>query len=211
MIKLVLGFFFFTFFVYAHASNPWWGIQVQPMNRDMLESCGLQGDKGTIVVFVDEGSPAKNLIRQGDVILEVNHKKIGFPQDLAADQPSNPKSIQVKLWRKNKEIKGRFVPQRNQPTKNNIDDKILGNVEINAMPDGIVVAKVNRQGLLQTGDILLEINNRKIQNIADVFDALKANNQSLSIALDRKGARIVQSFAINDQGSFFSQTIISSN
>ena len=99
-----------------------------------------------------------------------------------------------------------------QSGKTAIDDQILGSIEIEQRADGMMVVAIHRQGLLQLEDRIIEINNHKIQRVEDVSQALAANDKSLSIVIDRNGARIVQSFAVDGNGSFFSsQTIISTN
>lgn len=211
MIKLILS-CVFIIFTYLHAASSWWGIHTQIMNKDMLESCGLVGERGIIVTSIDDESPAKGIVQRGDVITEVGGKKISTLQELNAFKETSisDKPVHVKVWRGNGFLDVSFNPRKEAGSiTEELNDKILGNVVIGQMTNGVVVNRVNGEGLLQEGDKIVEVNNQKIQKVKDVKKALQKDDRSLSIVLDRKGTQIVQSFAVNNQGSFFSQTIIS--
>ena len=62
-----------------------WGLQVGEITPDIAREFNLQGDKGVVVRQVKPDSPgAEAGLQQGDVILEVNHEKIGSLQDFMA-------------------------------------------------------------------------------------------------------------------------------
>lgn len=210
MIRVMLGYALITF-ACLMASSPW-GIHTQAMSKELLDSCGLNANSGVIVISVDDESPAKGLVKRGDVITEINNRKLQTPRELnfLGKTALLGKPVNVKVWRKNAFIDVHFTPiVTSEPTFAAINDPILGDVKLIQTKDGVMVSKVNRQGLFQKGDKILEINNQKIMKASDVKKALEADKASLSIALDRKGAQIVQSFSVNNKGSFFSQTIIS--
>lgn len=210
MIKLMVSYALMVFACLMASST--WGIHTQVMSKELLESCGLANGNGVIVTSVDDESLAKDRLERGDVITEINGKKLHTPQDLnfleetlVSGQPVN-----AKVWRRNAFVNVQFIPvETPRSAFETIDDPILGNVKITQITSGVVVSKVNRQGVLQEGDKILEVNNLKIKKVKDIKKALDADPKGLSIALDRKGAQIVQSFAIGNEGSFFSQTIIS--
>jgi len=194
------------------ASAPW-GIHTQAMNTELLKALDLEGRNGVIVLSINDGSPAKTVLEQGDVILGLNGKKIHSPQefDALAKITKFGEIVHLLIKPKNAPITTvNFIPAKiPELSVESIDDKILGNVEVEQTAGGVVVKRANGEGLLQTADKIIEINNQKIERINDLKNALKTNDKSLSIALNRRGAQIVQSFAINDQGnSFFSQTIV---
>ncbi|MFN6414201.1 MAG: PDZ domain-containing protein [Pseudomonadota bacterium] len=212
MIRFAVGFILSMVFTCAHAMTSWYGVQVQPMNTDMLESQGVKAKTGVIVVKVDPSSPAKQALQKGDIFLSVNDNSITLPCHLLANQLSPGQHVHLKILRKGEHLTTTFTMPHIQSGKTAIDDQILGSIEIEQRADGMMVVAIHRQGLLQLEDRIIEINNHKIQRVEDVSQALAANDKSLSIVIDRNGARIVQSFAVDGNGSFFSsQTIISTN
>jgi len=59
------------------------GIQVQPNNERIANYLGIPFENGTIVIEIDEGSPAKNAgINVADVILSVNNIKVNSASDI---------------------------------------------------------------------------------------------------------------------------------
>lgn len=65
-------------------SRGWLGVLIQPVDRDLAESFGLDRPSGALITQVFAGSPAEAAdLRVGDIILEFNGKVI----DLSADLP----------------------------------------------------------------------------------------------------------------------------
>ncbi len=211
MAKLLLG-CIFSILACLAASAPW-GVHTQAMNAELIKALDLVGENGVIVLSVDNESAAKGVLEQGDVILGVNGRKIHSPQefDALAKITKFGEIVHLLIKPKNAPITTvNFIPAKiPELSLESIDDKILGNVELEQTADGVTVRRANSEGLLQTADKIIEINNHRIRKISDLKNALKTNDKSLSIVLDRRGAQIVQSFAVNDMGnSFFSQTIV---
>lgn len=64
-------------------SRGWLGVYIQPVDRDLAESFGLDRPSGALITEVFEASPAKSAdLRVGDIILEFNGKKIDLSSDL---------------------------------------------------------------------------------------------------------------------------------
>jgi len=62
-----------------------WGLQVGEITPDIAREFNLQSDKGLVVRQVRPDSPgAEAGLKQGDVILEVNHEKVNSLQDFMA-------------------------------------------------------------------------------------------------------------------------------
>lgn len=62
----------------------WLGVQIQPVTRDIAEALDLEDARGALVTEPQDDSPAdKAGIRAGDVIAEVNGKKVRGPRALA--------------------------------------------------------------------------------------------------------------------------------
>jgi serine protease Do len=77
-----------------------WGLQVQAITPDIANQLNLTNTKGVVVRGVQPDSPAADAgIQQGDVVLEVNHAKVGSVDDFlsAAKQAKNDKNSALLL------------------------------------------------------------------------------------------------------------------
>jgi serine protease Do len=64
-------------------SRGWLGVLIQPVDRDLAESFGLDRPSGALVTQVFDNSPAESAdLRVGDIILEFNGKQIDLSSDL---------------------------------------------------------------------------------------------------------------------------------
>ncbi len=83
----------------------WLGVAIQTVTKDIAEGVGLKEAYGAIVSAVTTGGPADSAgIKVGDVILEVDDKKIEempeLPRLIAAIPPN--KTARIKIWRDSK-------------------------------------------------------------------------------------------------------------
>ena len=77
-----------------------WGLQVQSITPEIANQLNLSSSKGVVVRGVTPDSPAADAgIQQGDVVLEVNHAKVGGVDDFlsAAKQAKKDKSSALLL------------------------------------------------------------------------------------------------------------------
>ncbi len=59
------------------------GVYLQPLNEDLARYFGAPGTDGAIISYVAQGGPAERAgLRQGDIITEINKKKIKSPDDV---------------------------------------------------------------------------------------------------------------------------------
>lgn len=64
-------------------SRGWLGVLIQPVDRDLAESFGLDRPSGALITQVFADSPAESAdLRVGDIILEFNGKQIDLSSDL---------------------------------------------------------------------------------------------------------------------------------
>jgi serine protease Do len=62
-----------------------WGLQVRDITPDIAQQLGLSNTKGVVVSGVKPDSPAAEAgLQQGDVVLEINHKKVASADEFAA-------------------------------------------------------------------------------------------------------------------------------
>lgn len=74
-------------------SSNWLGIDVGVVNESMARALRLDGTYGVIINEIDENSPAREKLREGDVIIEIDRKPVddvhGFKEIAAALRNSN--------------------------------------------------------------------------------------------------------------------------
>jgi serine protease Do len=84
----------------------WLGISLQPLTSDLASSFGVKDSKGALVSDVASDSPAaRGGLKSGDVIVELNGKKVEDPSGLARAvglaRPGD--TSRVKVWRDHQE------------------------------------------------------------------------------------------------------------
>ncbi len=92
---------------YGHTRRGWLGVNIQTVTDDIAESLGLDKAKGALVARVtDKGPAAQAKIEPGDVILKFDGREVTEMRRLPRMVAETPvgKSVEVDVWRKNKEI-----------------------------------------------------------------------------------------------------------
>ncbi len=186
----------------------WIGIEIQPL----LDTLCVK--EGVLIADVIKGSPAeKSGIKEGDIILEINNKKVSVKNiedipdfnNMIADLPRN-KKIKVVLIRNGKKLT-KFV----QPVKREkfyLDEKEIKKFGITARnissfeaielgrnsTEGVVITSVSPGGAageakpsLKKKDVIVEINGKKIKNLSDIFKLTDkiSGETSLLISFER--------------------------
>jgi len=80
----------------------WLGVTVQGMDALLAKSLGLKDTEGALVSDIEKGSPAaKAGVKIGDVVLEINGKKVTSPDKLAwyASTAGSGKKAELKVMR----------------------------------------------------------------------------------------------------------------
>jgi serine protease Do len=69
---------------HGKVTRGWLGVVLQPLTPELAASFGVEGTKGVLVSDVTADSPAaKAGLKSGDVVLEVDGRKVGTPSDVA--------------------------------------------------------------------------------------------------------------------------------
>ncbi len=185
----------------------WLGVSIQNLNQNLQEYFGLKEREGVIVVKVFESSPAaKAGIKEGDVILEFNHKKIKRVSQLVnivGDMPPGSKA-EVVVLRKGQR-RGLVITLGKRPE--NVQDLGVKGASFRGMqvedirPDlaerfrlketeGVVIVYVkpdspaDKAGL-EIGDVILSVEGKQITNKADFIAAVKNLKGSCLIKTSR--------------------------
>lgn len=172
----------------------WLGIQISNLSDDMAKSFGLPNTKGALIQDIDERGPAtKAGLQAGDVVLEVDGRRIDDNGDLSSYIASRPPgtSVALRVFRDGHEqtIKvtlGTFPDEAAEPSTGEERGASLGMTLRDLTPDlarqldlpretrGAVVMNVEagesaeRAGL-QRGDVIVSVNGARIESV-DEFE-----------------------------------------
>ncbi|MCG8688188.1 MAG: trypsin-like peptidase domain-containing protein, partial [Desulfobacterales bacterium] len=185
----------------SHVSRGWLGVAIQNVSKEMAEYYKLNPGEGVYVAKAYEDNPAHEAgIRQGDVIVSIDGKKIDSSRDLTITIANLKvgQRVKVKLIRDGDEkiIPVKLGERPNEMADSNYNDKGLKEfdefgfmfqsldeetAEHLGYPSGIrglVVTQIKpgtlaaRSGV-RIGDLLVEINHKKIKTIGDYTKTLK--------------------------------------
>lgn len=195
------------------------GVQVQALNNDLAKSFGLKNNNGALVASVSPNSAAaKAGILVGDIILQVDTKMISNSSELPfiiGSKSPNSKVI-LTIYRSAKVIQVPVILQANidnttaaNPEDNNSKTeqvilKKFGLTLYNLPSDsqekfGVMVARtegVAAMAGIQVQDIILSIDNKKINNIKQVAPIV-ANKNIIALLLSREGRQIFVSLRVD--------------
>lgn len=182
---------------HGEVTRGWLGVSIQDLNEEMADYYGLKDGKGVLVAEVFEGDPADAAgIRPQDIILEIDGQRVETSRELTglvADIHVG-KTVKVKVLREGKTKTLRVKIARRE------DERIVARHDAKEYADqlGIQVTDLSEeikqrfniqedQGILVTdvaagskgaeagvrpGDMVREINHRKIRNVKDYRSAI---------------------------------------
>ncbi len=177
----------------GHIVRGWLGVQIQPITPEIADGLGLPDHAGALVAEPQQNGPAVGAgIKAGDAILAVDGKPVKDPRDLAmriADYAPGTK-VTVTVWRDGSK-KDIDVALGTLPGADKLASAGTPQAEPSALhefgltlsptPDhnGVEIAKVDPNGAaadsgLQSGDVILSVDNKKVSKPADVKDQIAA-------------------------------------
>ena len=185
-------------------SRGWLGVQIQGIDEGLAESLGLDGTDGALVTEVVAGGPAAEAgLQAGDVVTQFAGRPVDSPRTLGrlvAEEDAGSR-VELEIWRDggSRQIDvelgeldepGRVAASA-APRAGNADAALgltlrdLGptakeRLGLGADVEGAVVASVvpgsaaAREGI-QPGDVILEINRKKVGSAREAADELAAS------------------------------------
>ncbi len=185
-------------------TRSWVGVRIQPLTRELAESFGMKDEHGVLVAeLVDNGPAAAAGVKQGDVILEFDGKKLVRSSDLPlyASMAGVGKSVPVTVWRNGERkalsVKLEAFPedavrakQQGKPTDEGEADGSVGlsvvdltsglrdQLKAKALEGAVVQAiapgSVASRAGFQQGDVIVNVQGKAITSARDVIAQVKS-------------------------------------
>lgn len=168
------------------------GVKIQPMNKDLAASFGLNDNNGILVAQVEPGAPAdKAGILQGDVIVSLDGQPVvnigDFRNNIATTSPNSTRKIGILRNKKSLQLQATIGNLNNNIASNKVDkeepqlfnkiglsvqtitEEIAGKLGVK-LGEGIVVSSVKPGSLadiagLTRGSVILEVNREKVNDL----------------------------------------------
>lgn len=183
------------------------GVGIRDIIQGELKLLNLKNNKGALVVSVEEGSPAERAgLKRYDVIVEVNGQPVQNGNDLRlkiSDMEPGTK-ITLKIIREGKEKELEATVEELEPEQGERPGQVSSGKDIGISvraltpslarrygfrtTEGLLITDVrpyseaDRRGL-QRGDIILEINRKRVRTVEDLESVLKRSESGDSIML----------------------------
>jgi serine protease Do len=202
--------------------RPWLGISVQDLTPEMMEHFKVKEKEGVLVGQIYSGTgaekaglasgdiiksiddkPVKNV---GELVKEIQKKKVGQKVKISIIRDGKTTAIDVTLSampdkgelekEKEKEVEEKIGARLQELTP-----QLAARYRITGVKQGVVVLAVEDGSFademgLQEGDVILEVNRKKIESIKDFEKAMKDANVEKGILfhLHRKGSSFYLTF-----------------
>ncbi len=192
----------------------WLGLMIQRVTPNLAKSFGLKENKGALVAEVVEGGPSEKAgIKRGDVIISFKDKEIREYTDLSRYagltrpgtkvkmeliRDSEKMEIMVKLGEFEESEKGRLAAKEESElgmTLQDITPELAKHFDL-SNTEGVLVTDVKQNSPaekagIQRGDVILEVNRKKIMNTKDFQKALKASKKGTVLLLINRGEHLL--------------------
>jgi serine protease Do len=180
----------------------WLGVVVQDIDEELARSFGLEKTEGVLIAEVSEGSPAEKAgLKQGDIILRVNGKKVDDPGELrnkiALTSPGAKVKMEVLRENKCKILQVTIGEQPAGKAMGMAQHKILGKLGLVVQDltkdlaeqfgyqegQGVLVAEVEpgspaSRVSIRPGHLIEEVNRKRVHNMDEFVRALAQSKQT---------------------------------
>jgi len=201
--------------------RPWLGIRVQDLTADMAEQFQVKDREGVLISQVEPGTGAEKAgLTSGDIIKSVDEKAVKNASELIKEIQKRKvgQKVRLGLIRDGKEMTVEVnltaMPEKTEIAmeKEEAEEKMGARVQelnpqlssryrISGVKRGVVVLSVEEGSLaeemgLQEGDVILEINRKKIETVRDFEKAMKDARieKGILLHIHRKGSSFYLTF-----------------
>jgi serine protease Do len=176
------------------------GIMIQDVNRDLADSVELKDPHGALIAELTDDAPAaKAGLKSGDIITAVDGDKIDNALDLSRTVASKApgSTVELTIWRDRAEIKVQATlgtldettaaPTPPAPPQDVPSAPEPSSVGITLVPndggDGLLIQDIDPQSIAAEkgfviGDVILEVDNKKVETAADFESAISGVKDS---------------------------------
>ena len=200
---------------FGETKRGWLGVRIQIVTKEIADVEKLDKPRGALVASVADNSPSdKAGIKAGDIILEFNGIIINEMKELPkiVAQTEVGKTVEVKVWRNEKEISKKIKLGRLETSEDfkekkpkEIKDTEIESLKINVRPiekkdievrglakntKGLVITQIANDSpinYLEEGNIIIEAQKKAIKTIGDlemaVSTALKSSEKTLLLVI----------------------------
>ncbi len=195
----------------------WLGVSIQDITTELAEQFDLPNTKGVLISSVEAGSPAaKAEIKVGQVVLKVNGRAVDDPAALRSviGTTAPGSRVEIELWANGKsetrtltigEAPAEVADANGQPAGPTSDVELLPGLyaaNLNAEMreqlglsknvNGVVVTRVDADKLkssmpLQPGDLIIGVNQVKIDTVEQAAQQVKSAQRSNVLLLLQRG------------------------
>ena len=199
----------------GRAVRPWLGAKGQAVTQDLAESLRLTRPMGVLVTELHADSPLQSVgLRVGDVILSVDKYEVFDLQGLRFRFVTRPIGavVNLRVMRKGRDFSVEVAlvapPEkplrdiRNISGNNPLAGSIVGNLSpafseelnVDSNKSGVIVLQVG-QGYgarlgLRPGDIVTEINGKKIRTTTELVSELRKERARWEVVIERGGKKM---------------------
>jgi serine protease Do len=193
--------------------RPWVGIRLQDLTSELMKSFNVKEKEGALISQVYEGSPAEKAgLKVGDIIVEVDGKKIRSSQDVVREvlKRQIDQKIQFGIIQEGKRVDVSVTTAQMpsepmgrkgaKPMKEwlglrvaNVTPEIANQLGL-PKAEGVVIQAVEigsaaQDAGLQKGDVILEVNRQKIKDENDYQEAMEkiTPDQGVVLLVNRGG------------------------
>ena len=202
----------------GHVTRGWLGVQIQPVNKDIASSLGLESDQGALVTEPQPGSPAALAgLKSGDVIAAIDNDAIkdartlarkvaaiapGTDVTLSVFRDGKAEKIAVKIGRMQETHKLASSEGSGRTQEERLGLELAPARDVDgAGSKGVAIAGVEPGGEaanlgIAAGDVILKAGGKSVSTppeFKDALDAAKAAGRKFALLLLKRGEnRIVR-------------------
>jgi len=206
----------------------WLGVVIQNVSDDIADSIGMKEAKGAMITKVTEDGPAaKEDLKAGDVIVEVNGEKIEDSRDLARKvaelHPDTPVKLSIVRYGEKREVTMKLGTFPNGKKLASLEDdkpdtsgQQMKDLGLSLAPaakfpgagdEGVVITEVDPSSDaadkgLKPGDVILQVAGVTVSDPADVAEGVKKAMANAKTASEKDTVKVLMQVKSGDQTRF---------
>ena len=206
----------------------WLGVVIQNVSDDIADSIGMKEAKGAMITKVTEDGPAaKEDLKAGDVIVEVNGEKIEDLRDLARKvaelHPDTPVKLSIVRYGEKREVTMKLGTFPNGKKLASLEDdkpdtsgQQMKDLGLSLAPaakfpgagdEGVAITEVDPSSDaadkgLKPGDVILQVAGVTVSDPADVAEGVKKAMANAKTATEKDTVKVLMQVKSGDQTRF---------